>query len=86
MNAEKSIRLKKRGTDQYHQVTPVTWKKMQDSGKGEYYEEIKKPSVPKEVAEAKNKKLSGSKKPESETNDSTRITDRLPGEDVGEIG
>ena len=90
MSAEKSVRLKVRNSDPavFHDVTPATWKKMQlKEVNRAYYEEVKVPTVPKEVAAkvAANKELSGSKNPESAKHESIANPARLPDQDAGKV-
>ena len=75
------IRLQKRGTDQFHEVTPAIWEKLKKQGKADFYEVVTAPAIPKEVAEkvALNK-MSGPKTPESDNAN----TDKLPGKDAGQ--
>lgn len=80
----KSIRLQKRGTDLFYDVTPEAWQKMQAKGRGEFYLEAKAPAIPKEVAakSVTHKKLAD-KTTASEPHGIQTNTDRLPDEDAG---
>lgn len=53
------IRLKHRRTEQIHEVTAAAWKALQEAGKGDAYEELTAPPMPKEVAKLANDKMAG---------------------------
>lgn len=66
-DAEKSVKIERRSDGFEQFVTPATWKKMQDQGKGEFFKEITAPPIPKEVtAKVAQNKLSGKLNPESD--------------------
>ena len=81
--SDKTIRLQKRGTDQFHYVTPATWKAMQAKGKGEFYAEVVAPKVPKEVAAKVASKNMADKTTASDNNGLQTNSDRLPVENAG---
>ena len=79
--AEKSVIIERRSDGHTQNITPATWKKMQDSGKSEFFREVTAPAIPKEVAAkvANDKKLSGKPNPESDQHhDSTTKTAEHP--------
>ena len=48
---EKSVMIERRSDGHTQNITPATWKKMQDSGKSEFFREVTAPAIPKEVSE-----------------------------------
>ncbi len=87
---EKSIRVKVRNSDPavYHQVTPATWKKMQEKEANRaFYEEVEVPKVPQEVAAkvANDKKLATDKTGASDKHGLQANTARLPDENAGKV-
>lgn len=67
-------------TRRRYEIMPETWNALNASGKSETYQIIDNiPQVPKEVKNVRRKSA------ESEINDNTANTDRLPEQDPGEI-
>lgn len=78
--------IKNRSTEAISEIPAAQWKKMQDSGKAEYYELVEAPAISKEVsAKLADKNMAGPKTPASD-NDNRTTTDRLPGNNPGKIG
>ncbi len=86
---EKSVRLKVRNSDPavFHDVTAATWKKMQlREVNRAFYEEVKVPTVPKEVADkANDKKLATDKTGASDKHGLQANTARLPDQNTGKV-
>lgn len=72
-----------RKTGKQYTITVEAWAKIKAKGTSDTYKIIEAPEVPKEVKNVRNAKA---EKPEFDiSNELTRIDDRLPSEDAGEI-